>query len=182
MTFLSLLARASRAIWGGATPRGTYDLNNDGHKDLFVTGGHVLDNARKTRAASRGSPIWCSETRAMVHLLPNPWPARPFIGARLSAISIARCCWKKVSPTAVHWIGLHLVGTRSHRDCIGAIVHIATAYEAQWNRATTAVGYASSTDRIVHFGLGRALMIQSIEIAWSSGIQQHLSNVPADGI
>lgn len=54
------------------------------------------------------------------------------------------------------------------------------AYAAPWKRATTAVGHASSSDPIVHFGLGRASMIQSIEIAWSSGIQQHPSNVPTD--
>jgi hypothetical protein len=62
---------------------------------------------------------------------------------------------ENVSPVTGHWIALCLVGTRSNRDGIGAMVLMAMAAGEQWNRVRTAVGYASSSDRIVHFGLGR---------------------------
>jgi enediyne biosynthesis protein E4 len=65
-----------------------------------------------------------------------------------------------------------LVGSRSNRDGIGAGIGVKTAAGKQWNRVTTAVGYSSSSDRIVHFGLGRETMVQSIEIVWPSGQKQ----------
>jgi hypothetical protein len=42
---------------------------------------------------------------------------------------------------------------------------------------TTAVGYASSSDYGVHFGLGATKSIDRIEIQWPSGINQTLPNV-----
>ena len=67
-----------------------------------------------------------------------------------------------------HWLGLKLVGTRSNRDAIGATVHIRTAAGEQWNHVTTSVGYASSSDVSVHFGLGGEIRPE-VEIRWPSG-------------
>jgi hypothetical protein len=36
----------------------------------------------------------------------------------------------------------------------------------------------SSSDRRVHFGLGKEQTIESVEIRWPSGIVQHLNRVP----
>jgi hypothetical protein len=44
------------------------------------------------------------------------------------------------------------------------------------------VGYNSSSDKRVHFGLGSAAVIDSIELTWPSGIKQVLKNVKADQI
>jgi hypothetical protein len=87
---------------------------------------------------------------------------------------------RNVTPDAGHWIALRLIGTRSNRDAIGARVHIVTAAGEQWNRVTTAVGYRCSSDRVVHFGLGRESKVKSIEIEWPSGARQKLENVDAD--
>ena len=53
---------------------------------------------------------------------------------------------------------------------------------AQYNHATTSVGYAASSDRRVYFGLGPASAVRKIEIQWPSGVRQTLENVPADKI
>jgi enediyne biosynthesis protein E4 len=53
---------------------------------------------------------------------------------------------------------------------------------SQWNHMTTAVGYASSSDYGVHFGLGSAKTVERIEIAWPSGSMQTLENVPANQV
>jgi hypothetical protein len=47
---------------------------------------------------------------------------------------------------------------------------------------TTAVGYASSSNYGVHFGLGAFKTIERVEISWPSGKKQVLENVPADQI
>jgi hypothetical protein len=78
-----------------------------------------------------------------------------------------------------HWIALRLNGTKSNRDGLGARVHVITTAGEQWNHATTAVGYACSSDKVVHFGLGNE-KTATIEIEWPSGIKQSLTNVQCD--
>jgi enediyne biosynthesis protein E4 len=82
-----------------------------------------------------------------------------------------------------HWILLKLVGTKSNRMGIGAQIHITTEDgKQQWNEVTTAVGYASSSDSRVHFGLSKNEKIKEIEIRWPSGIKQALKDVSGDRI
>jgi len=82
-----------------------------------------------------------------------------------------------------HWILLKLVGTASNRMGIGAQVHITTEDgRSQRNEVTTAVGFASSSDSRVHFGLGANRRIKEIEIRWPSGIKQVLQDVDVDRI
>jgi len=47
---------------------------------------------------------------------------------------------------------------------------------------TTSVGYASSSDGPVHFGLGADARADSITIYWPSGAVQTLENIPEDQI
>jgi hypothetical protein len=82
-----------------------------------------------------------------------------------------------------HWLTVLLVGTRSNRDGLGAKVKVISSFgESQFNHATTSVGYASSSDRRVHFGLGREKLVRTIEIKWPSGSIQVLRDVRADQI
>jgi len=81
-----------------------------------------------------------------------------------------------------HWIGFLLTGTRSNRDGIGAQLHLVSASGEQWNRCSTAVGYASSSERVVRFGLDRDERVKRVEIDWPSGTKQILENLPVDGI
>jgi hypothetical protein len=66
---------------------------------------------------------------------------------------------------------------------IGAQIRITTEDgRSQWNEVTTAVGYASSSDSRVHFGLGSNRHIREIEIRWPSGIRQVLQEPNEDRI
>lgn len=80
-----------------------------------------------------------------------------------------------------HWLLIQVEGTRSNRDGIGACIKVTgESGFVQYNHVTTAVGYASSSDRRVHFGLGPDRQAREIEIRWPSGIIQKLKDVPAD--
>jgi len=80
-----------------------------------------------------------------------------------------------------HWILIRLVGTRSNRMGLGAQIRITTEDGAtQWNQATTAVGYACSSDPRVHFGLGKNRLIRELEVLWPSRARQTLKNVEVD--
>jgi hypothetical protein len=66
---------------------------------------------------------------------------------------------------------------------IGAQIHITSEDgRQQWNEVTTAVGYASSSDNRVHFGLAGNQRVKDIDIRWPSGIHQVLHDVVADQI
>src|SRR6266436_3844777 len=84
--------------------------------------------------------------------------------------------------TQNHWLTLELVGHRSNRDAIAAEVKLTTAKGSQMATVTTAGSYLSSSDKRVHFGLGRETVAGTIEIHWPSGIRQTIKNVSADQI
>ena len=73
-----------------------------------------------------------------------------------------------------HWLDIALRGTKSNRDGIGARIKLVTKSGTQYNHMTTSVGYASSSDGPVHFGLGPDTRAESIEIHWPSGVVQTL--------
>ena len=72
-----------------------------------------------------------------------------------------------------HWLRLNLEGTTSNRDAIGATVQVGT----QWNHVTTAVGYASASEKTAHFGLGQESKPVSVRITWPSGKVQTIDSV-----
>lgn len=75
-----------------------------------------------------------------------------------------------------HWIMLDLCGRKSNRSGIGARIKVTTASgRTLFNHATTSIGLMSSSDRRVHFGLGKEESIREIEIRWPSGILQCIS-------
>jgi hypothetical protein len=86
---------------------------------------------------------------------------------------------RNVTGAGNHWLGLKLIGHGGNRDGIGAVVHIRTAAGEQWNHVTTSVGYASSSDLRVHFGLGAATRA-AVEIRWPSGTVSRVEGVQAD--
>jgi hypothetical protein len=88
-----------------------------------------------------------------------------------------------ISGNTNHWILLNLVGSKSNRMAIGAQIRITMEDgDRQWNHVTTAVGYASSSDSRVHFGLGANRRIKEIQIRWPSGIKQEIHNVDVDRV
>ena len=82
-----------------------------------------------------------------------------------------------------HWLLIDTVGRRSNRDGIGAEIKVTTASgRTLYNHVTTSVGFMSSSDKRVHFGLGREAGVKTAEIRWPSGIVQTLTDVKADTI
>jgi hypothetical protein len=88
-----------------------------------------------------------------------------------------------VTQTSNHWILLQLRGSKSNRMGIGARIRLTGEDGSkQFNEVTTSVGYASSSDSRVHFGLGASKMAKEIEVVWPSGIRQILKDVQGDTI
>jgi hypothetical protein len=87
------------------------------------------------------------------------------------------------SPDRNHWIILQTEGRKSNRDGIGTRIKlVGESGRVQYNQVTTSVGYVSSSDRRVHFGLGADVRIREIELRWPSGRVQVLKDLGADRI
>ena len=76
---------------------------------------------------------------------------------------------------------MRLTGRTSNRDAIGVRVRVVTASgKEQWNHVTSSVGYASSSERAVQFGLGQESRLKLVEIRWPGGLVQRLDKVEVD--
>jgi hypothetical protein len=79
-----------------------------------------------------------------------------------------------------HWISFELAGTRSNRLAIGAKVKIVAGRDTQTEQIRSGGSYLSQSDLRVHFGLGDASKVETVEIRWPSGANETLKNLAAD--
>lgn len=186
--------------WGN----GIFDFDNDGWKDLFVARSNVMDNISEVNSARHypepntvfrnlgdGKFADVSATAGADFQKEAAHRGVAFgdlfndgrIDAVVSVLNGPAELFHNISETGNHWILLKLVGTKSNRMAIGAQIKLTAADGSkQWNEVTTAVGYASSSDPRVHFGLGKNTSIKEIDIRWPSGIHQVLRDVAVDQI
>jgi hypothetical protein len=178
------------------------DYDNDGWKDLLVAQGHDLDTIELTspgfhyrepmlllRNTGKKFVDVSADSGAVFH---ESWAARGLAtgdldnDGRVDAVVTTNdgpaYVLHNETPTSNHWILLKLVGHKSNRDAIGAIVKIVTATGSQFATVTSASSYLSASDKRVHFGLGGDRVIREIEIRWPSGILQKLRDAQADQI
>ena len=186
--------------WGA----GMADFDNDGWKDLFVARANVMDNINIQNSArhyeepntifrnlGNGKFQDVSKTAGPDFQVPAAHRGVAFgdldndgrVDMVVTVLDGPVQLFHNITENNNHWILLKLVGHKSNRMGIGAQIHITTEDgKQQWNEVTTAIGYASSSDPRVHFGLGKNAKIKEIEIKWPSGIHQVLRDVAADRI
>jgi hypothetical protein len=194
-----LMALTSRfTAWG----TGAFDFDNDGRKDLFTATSDILDNAdavvHRPYALSnlllrnKGNMVFedVSAKAGAGFSMPAAHRGAAFgdfnndgkIDIVVTVLNGSPELLMNRTRNENHWIILKLIGVKSNRDGLGTRVKVTTSRGDQYNEATTAVGYNSSSDKRVHFGLGDAAVIDKIELVWPSGIKQTLSNVKADQV
>jgi hypothetical protein len=79
-----------------------------------------------------------------------------------------------------HWVSLELAGTKSNRMAIGARVKIVAGGMTQTEEVRSGGSYISQSDFRLHFGLGLAEKIESLEVRWPSGKVETFKNLAAD--
>jgi hypothetical protein len=194
-----LSALTSRSTGWGA---GIFDFDNDGNKDLFTANADILDNAMELAHRPYALPNRVFHNKGNLTFedlssnagtsfsVPAAHRSVAFgdlnndgkIDAVVTVLNGPPEIWMNRSSNRNHWIILKLVGVKSNRDGLGTKVKVTTLVGTQYNQATTACSYNSSSDKRVHFGLGSAGVIETITLTWPSGIKQVLKNVKADQI
>jgi enediyne biosynthesis protein E4 len=74
---------------------------------------------------------------------------------------------------------LRLIGTKSNRDAIGALVRVFVPDGAQSRRVKSGSSYLSQSELTLTFGLGRRDAAGRVVIEWPSGATQEFKNVRA---
>jgi peptidoglycan hydrolase-like protein with peptidoglycan-binding domain len=182
---------------------GIYDFDNDGWKDLFVARSNVLDTieliSSRTypepnavfRNLGNGKFADVSSTAGPEFQIPALHRGAAFgdldndgkIDVVVTVLNGKTKLFHNITATNNHWIMLQLRGVKSNRMGIGARICLTRADgQKEYNEATTSVGYASSSDIRVHFGLGPSKLAKEIEILWPSGIRQVLHDVDGDRV
>ena len=176
------------------------DYDNDGWKDLLIAQGHDMDNIelvspqfhyRESMLLARNSGGKFTDVSAVSgEAFHDAWVGRGLaIGdidndGRVDAVVTANGGTAHLlhneTVASGHWLTLRLVGHRSNRDGIGAVVKVVTSQGSQWATVTTSGSYLSASDPRVHFGLGSASTAATVEVHWPSGIVQTLHDVKAD--
>ena len=178
------------------------DYDNDGLKDILIAQGHDLDTIELNypqlhykepmllaRNTGKGFVDVSSQSGEIFH---QAWAGRGMaIGdidndGRIDAVVTTNdgpaYVLHNETATANHWLTLSLVGHRSNRDGIGAVIKLTTSDGSQFITVSTAGSYLSSSDKRAHFGLGAEAVAKSIEIRWPSGVLQTLKDVRADQV
>jgi enediyne biosynthesis protein E4 len=184
--------------WGA----GIFDFDNDGNKDIFAAGSAILDNSMEVNhkpyplpnflyrnlgnmrfkdvsgEAGASSSVPAAHRGAAFGDLNNDGK----IDIVVTVLNGEPQLLMNRSQNHNHWIILKLIGVADNRDGLGTRVKITTANGVQYNEATTAVGYNSSSDKRVYFGLQNATVVDQIELVWPTGVKQVLNHVTADQI
>ena len=91
--------------------------------------------------------------------------------------------FRNVTAGAGHWLAVRLRGTKSNRQGLGAVVCVTLPDgRVLYGHATTSVGYASSSEPLVRFGLGPNAGVKQVEVRWPGGGSQKLTGVTGDRI
>ena len=179
------------------------DFDNDGWRDIFVGQSHVMDNIELTEPNLHylETPLLMKNEHGVFRDV-SRLSGAPFtipIAARGVAfgdldndgfVDVAINCndggaviLRNQGGNGDHWLKLHLKGTTSNRDGLGATIRVvAEDGSEQFGFVSTAGSYLSASDPRVHFGLARSRKAKLIEIQWPSGTVQKLESVPADQI
>ena len=79
-----------------------------------------------------------------------------------------------------HWVSFELAGTKSNRLALNARVKVFAGGMTQTDEVHSGGSYLSQNDLRLHFGLGSATKIDSVEVRWPSGAVDKTGNLEAD--
>ncbi len=179
-----------------------FDFDNDGHRDVFLANGHVMDNIGQADPSLQylqpplllrySNGRFTDVSKQAGPTFQRPWASRgaavgDFDNDGYLDIVVTNCggpaylAKNQTDRRSKHnWLGVKLRGCLSNRDGIGAKIVVTTPDgNKQYATASRTASYLSSQDPRVFFGLGEHTEIPPLLVHWPSGTEQ---TVPVDEV
>jgi hypothetical protein len=162
------------------------DYDNDGWKDVFYVTGHVYQDPEKDDVEALYSPRVVLRnlgdgTFADVSKEMGPGVSERFcsrgaaygdydndgdVDVLVLNVNDPPSLLRNDGGNANGWIQIKLIGTECNRSAIGARVRVVTGGHAQIDEVHSGGSVMSQSDLRLHFGLGKADTVDSIEVRW----------------
>jgi hypothetical protein len=178
-----------------------FDYDNDGWPDIFVADGHIEDAIERVqKRVSYAEPAhlfrnlsggkFQEVTAQMGQAFAAPRVARGAAYADIDNDGFLDVLVTTNAGSALLFhneggtnksLRLKLVGTKSNRDGIGAVVNVTSSNnkDKQSKMLRSGSSYLSQSELVLTFGLGAQTKADTVEIQWPSGQAEKLSNVAA---
>jgi hypothetical protein len=183
-----------------------FDYDLDGWPDVFVANGHIDADIQRVQTGVKyampphlfrnlGKGKFAEVTKSMGAAFSLPRVARGAAYADInndgrldlliSTNGGAAVLFRNEAATAAtagaanRSLRIKLIGTKSNRDGIGAIVKLATGGETQTQMLRSGSSYLSASELVLTFGLAQRDAADSVEIRWPSGAIEKLANIHA---
>jgi tetratricopeptide (TPR) repeat protein len=173
-----------------------FDFDNDSRSDVMIVNGHVNDS-RPGFPYQMAAQLFANDGRGKLIDVSKdagkPWEVLRLgrglaVGdvdndGRVDAIVVAQndpLAYFHNRTRGGHFVVLRLVGTKSNRDAIGAVVTIKAGGRTQVLPRFGGGSYQSAGDLRIHAGLGSATRVESIEVLWPSGQTGSYRDLTAD--
>jgi enediyne biosynthesis protein E4 len=177
-----------------------YDFDNSGWPGILIANGHVYPEVDgKGLGTSYREPkvayynlrdgTFANITANAGPVLSEPHSARGMALADLfndghqealvNNMNESASLYYNTAPVG-NWISLQLVGVKSNRAALGAVVTLEQGGDKHEKEVRSGDGYVSQSDLRLHFGLGKFSRVEKIVIRWPSGLVETLSDLPAN--
>ncbi len=175
------------------------DANNDGRLDDLTANGHIFDGRPRIPFAMPLVLLAGTSTGRLSDV--SERAGEPFralhlgrglaVGdldndGRVDAVVLAQneplVYLHNITEKPGHFLTLALEGTRSNRDAIGTRVTVVAGGQRLVAERFGGGSYQSASDPRLHFGLGDAASVETIEIRWPSGQFDRHVGVKADRV
>lgn len=183
--------------WGDAF----VDLDNDGWLDLITVNGHIYPQVDTLSSGAhyrepklvhlnQGDGTFCDASDQSGPAILEPRVSRGLavgdlfndgnMDIAVEDLEGSPMILRNHGVAGRRWVSFELAGTKSNRLAIGARVKIVAGGMTQTEEIHSGGSYLSQSDLRVHFGLGSASIIDTVEIRWPSGTVDRLQNLHAD--
>jgi hypothetical protein len=182
---------------------GFVDVDNDGWLDVFLVNGHVYPEVERltTEAGYAQRKVLYRNLRngrfedvsgKVGGAVVEPTPARGLafgdydndgdVDMLVNAVNAPPELLRTDIGGAANWIKVKLVGVKANRSGIGARVTCVTEDGSQIAEVQSGGSYYSQNDLRVHFGLGGAKKVKSLEVRWPGGRVDTIPDVAANQV
>lgn len=178
-----------------------FDYDLDGFPDIFAVNGHIEPDINRFQPdlQFRESPLLFHNNEhggfEDVTASVGPDLGRPIVGRGAAYADFDRdgdldiLITENNGPAHLlrndggnrnHWINVRLIGRRSNRSALGAVVHIESSSGKQWQTVHSGSSYCSQSDLALTFGLKQDPVVSKLTVEWPSGKIQPFENLPVD--